>query len=128
MSFQQELWKNTVLEVAYVGNAGRDLVGQTNLNEVPAADRLNFALYGNDQLPRRQYGRPLVDDATGKGYNGTIALWTHDRDSIYHGLQVALTSRFGQGSVASLAYTYAKVISNTGIANADGPGLSALNA
>ncbi len=128
MSLQQELWKNTVLEVAYVGNQGKDLVGQTNLNEVPLEDRLNFALYGNGRFPNGQYGRPLVDDATGNGLNGNIALWTHGRESIYHGLQVAMTTRFGQGSVASLAYTYAKVLANTGIANADGPGLSSLNA
>lgn len=128
LSFQQELLKNTVLEVAYVGNQGKDLVGQNNLNEVPGKDRLNYALYGNSRFPNGEYGRPLVDDATGNGLNGNIALWTHGRDSIYHALQVAMTSRFGQGSVASLAYTYAKVLSNTGISNADGPGLSSLNA
>ena len=32
--------------------------------------------------------------------NGNLALWQHNRDSIYHGLQVALTSRFGHGSVS----------------------------
>jgi hypothetical protein len=124
VSFQQELFKNTVLELAYVGNAGRDLVGQVNLNEVPLAYRALYSVYGNNQLPGGGYARPLRDQTTGNGNQGNVALWTHGRESIYHGLQVALTSRFGQGSVASLAYTYSKVLSNTGIANADGPGLS----
>jgi hypothetical protein len=120
MSFQQEIAKNTVLEVAYVGNKGVDQVGFSNLNEIPPAERLNYSLYGNSRLPDGTYAKPLVDDATGNGYTNSVSVWSHDRSSIYHGLQVALTSRFGQGSVASLAYTYAKVLADGGITNADG--------
>ena len=34
LAVQHELVRNTVLEVAYVGNKGQDLLGQTNLNEI----------------------------------------------------------------------------------------------
>ena len=120
LAVQKELIRNTVLEVAYVGNKGGDLVGQTNLNEVLPQNRLNYARTGSAIY------RPL-NGIEGIG-NGDVALWTHDRSSIYHGLQVALNSRFRGNSSLSLAYTWSKVIADTGIANADGPGLSQNNA
>ena len=42
--------------------------------------------------------------------------------------QTNVTSRWGQGSQISLSYTFAKLLANTGVANADGPGLSGNNA
>jgi hypothetical protein len=111
LSVQHEFFPDTVLEVAYVGNQGRDLVGVANLNEVPPENRVAYAQTGDPAL------RPL-DGIAGIG-NGGLSFWTHDRHSIYHGLQTGLVSRFGQGSVLSLSYTWSKVIADTGIANDD---------
>jgi hypothetical protein len=116
VAFEREIAKGSRLEVAYVGSKGMDLFGQTNLNEVAPANRLAYAITNNSAL------RPL-NGITGIG-NGSIALWQHNRDSIYHSLQTALVTRFGRGSQLSLAYTFSKAIANTGIANADGPGPS----
>jgi Carboxypeptidase regulatory-like domain len=113
---EKEIFRNTTLEVAYVGSKGLDLFGQTNLNEVAPQNRLAYAQTGNVAF------RPL-GSIEGIG-DGNIALWQHNRDSIYHSLQTAFVSRFGHGSQVSLAYTYSKLIANTGVANADGPGLS----
>ena len=68
LSVQHELVRNTVLEVAYVGNKGRDLLGQTNLNEVAPAEP-----------PRRTRGRATrrsrpLNGIAGIG-DGNIALW-----------------------------------------------------
>jgi hypothetical protein len=120
LSAQHELVRNTVLEVAYVGNKGLALLGQTNLNEIAPRDRLLYAQTGDVSL------RPL-NGIAGIG-DGNIALTTRDRSSIYHGLQVALVSRFGNGSRAQVAYTLSKVTANTGLASSDGPGISARNA
>jgi len=120
VSVQHEIVRNTVLEVAYVGNKGNDLLGQTNLNEVAPQNRLAYARTGNATL------RPL-NGIAGIG-TGNIALTTRGRSSIYHGLQTGLTSRFGHGSQASVAYTWSKSIADTGIGNADGPGISQRNA
>src|SRR6185436_226629 len=120
VSVQHELVRNTVLEVAYVGNKGQDLLGQTNLNEIRPADRLRYAQTGDVSL------RPL-NGIAGIG-DGNIALTTRDRSSIYHGLQVSLVSHFGESSRAQVAYTFSKVTSNTGLASSDGPGMSAENA
>jgi Carboxypeptidase regulatory-like domain len=120
VSFDREIMRRTTLEVAYVGSKGLDLFGQTNLNEIAPANRLAYAQTGSSSLC------PLNGIANA-GCN-TLALWQHNRDSIYHSLQTNLTTRWGQGSQVSLSYTYAKLIANTGVANADGPGLSANNA
>lgn len=120
VSVQHELFRNTVLEVAYVGNKGLDLLGQTNLNEIALANRLAYARTGNVAL------RPL-NGIAGIG-DANIALTTRDRESTYHGLQAQLVSRFGQGSLLSLAYTLSKSTANTGLGNADGPGMSQRNA
>jgi hypothetical protein len=116
---EREIVRNTTLEVAYVGSKGLDLFGQTNLNEVKPENRLAYAQTGNVAL------RPLNGIASIG--DGTVALWQHNRDSIYHSLQVALNSQFWNGSRASVAYTWSKLIANTGVSNADGPGLSVNN-
>src|SRR5262249_58888781 len=89
-------------------------------NEVLPANRLAYAQTGAVSL------RPL-NGIAGIG-DGNVALWQHNRDSIYHSLQAAYVARFGHGSQVSLAYTWSKLISNTGVSNADGPGLSSNNA
>jgi hypothetical protein len=120
IAVQHEVVRNTILEVAYVGNKGDDLLGQTNLNEIAPANRLEYSRTGNVAL------RPL-NGIAGIG-DANITLTTHDRSSIYHGLQVALISRFGRGSQAQVAYTWSKAIADTGLGNADGPGISDRNA
>jgi len=113
VTVEREIFRNTLVELAYVGSKGLSLVGQVNLNEVPPENRLEYARTGEAAL------RPL-DGISGIG-NADLALWQHDRDSIYHGLQVALNSRFGHGSVLALAYTWSKVISTGSLQPEGGP-------
>ena len=120
VAFEKQLVRNTVAEIAYVGSKGQDLFGQTNLNEVAPANRLAYLQTGNAAH------RPL-NGIEGIG-DGNVALWQHNRESIYHSLQVAVNSRFGHGSHVALAYTWAKLMANTGVGNADGPGISNFNA
>ncbi|HEY2940952.1 MAG TPA: carboxypeptidase regulatory-like domain-containing protein [Vicinamibacteria bacterium] len=120
LAAEREIIRNTVLEVAYVGSKGLDLFGQTNLNEVAPQNRLAYSQTGSATL------RPL-NGIAGIG-DSNVALWQHNRNSIYHSLQTALVSRWGHGSQVSLAYTWAKLIANTGVSNADGPGISDNNA
>jgi hypothetical protein len=112
VTVEHELFRNALVELAYVGSKGLALMGQANLNEVPPQSRLAYAQTGDAAL------RPL-DGVTGIG-NGDLPFWQHDRDSIYHGLQVALNSRFGQGSVLALAYTWSKLIATGARDNAAG--------
>ena len=89
VAVEKEVFANTKVEVAYVGSKGLDLFGQTNLNEVAPANRLAYAQTGNVAL------RPLNGIASIG--DGNLAMWQHNRDSIYHSLQVAFVSRFGNG-------------------------------
>lgn len=115
VAVEREIAHNTTMELAYVGSAGRNLLGQVNLNEIRPADRLAFAQTGNGAL------RPLNGVNTfGAGSN--LALWEQNRSSIYHSLQAQLVTRFGHGSQAQASYTWSRAIANTGISNADGPG------
>jgi hypothetical protein len=114
VTVEHELFRNALVELAYVGSQGLGLLGQTNLNEVPPENRLAYAQTGEASL------RPL-DGTTGIG-NGDLPLWQHDRSSIYHGLQIALNSRFGHGSVLALAYTWSRLIT-TGSADSANGGL-----
>jgi hypothetical protein len=112
VAIEHEVVKNTVVELAYVGSKGQDLVGTYNVNEIAPANRLAYAQAENGAL------RPLNGTA-GIG-NANVGLWAHNRNSIYHALQTAVISRFGHGSQVSLAYTFSKAIADTGIDNADG--------
>jgi hypothetical protein len=117
LTAERELFRDTLVELAYVGSRGLGLQGQTNLNEVPPENRLAYARTGEPAL------RPL-NGITGIG-GSDLALWQHNRSSIYHGLQAALNSRFGHGSVLALAYTWSKLMT-TGWDTASGgldPGL-----
>jgi hypothetical protein len=120
VAFQKEIYRRTILEVAYVGSKGLDLFGQTNLNEIAPQNRVAYAQTGSSALC------PLNGIANA-GCN-QLALWQHNRDSIYHSLQTQLVTHWGQGSQVSLSYSFAKLLANTGVANADGPGLSGNNA
>jgi hypothetical protein len=111
VAVQHELRRNTVLEVAYVGNKGLDLLGVTNLNEIAPQNRLAYSRTGDPSL------RPL-NGIAGIG-EANLPLMTRDRDSMYHSLQTQLVSRFGTGSILSLAYTLSKSTANTGLGNAD---------
>jgi hypothetical protein len=108
VAVEREIVLNTVLELAYVGSRGLDLFGQANLNEVAPQNRLAYAQTGNVAL------RPL-NGIAGIG-DSNVSLRQHNRNSIYHSLQTGFISRFGHGSQVSLAYTWSKLIANTGVA------------
>jgi hypothetical protein len=120
VSFERELVRNTTLEVSYVGNAGRNLTGTTNLNQIATGDknrngvddRVDYARTGDQTL------RPL-NGIAGIG-DGNVGLWQHNRSSIYHALQAQLLTRFGRASQAQVSYTFSKAISNVAIDSADG--------
>jgi hypothetical protein len=109
VSLQHELLKNTVLELAYVGNRGQDLRGQRNANEVAPQNRAAFARTNSASF------RPL-NGIAGIG-NGGMTMEVHDRKSQYHGLQASLVTRFGRASQAALSYALSRSKTDTALAN-----------
>jgi Carboxypeptidase regulatory-like domain len=126
VSVQREIFRNTTLELAYVGSKGNHLLRTYDANQVQNGDingngvddRLDYVRAGDDSGARatvRPYG--AIGD-------GRITFWDHSGDSIYHSLQTQLLSRFGRGSQLQASYTWSRAISNIPLDNSDG-GLSA---
>lgn len=88
---QQEIAKNTVLEVDYVGNKGTHIAGTTAINNPPAGA-------GTIQS-RRPYPR-----------FGTIGYFSQDVSSNYHALQAKLEKRMSDGYWYTISYTFSKNI------------------
>ncbi len=112
VTWEQQLFRDSTIEVSYVGNRGRHLVRKGDINQVPSADlngnglsdRIDFLLGGGD-------GDGSVRPYFTGGAN-RILYWQNDGISEYDGLQTQFTSRFGRGSQFQASYTYSKFKAN----------------
>jgi hypothetical protein len=112
LTLQHELWRNTTLEVGYVGNYGYDLLknylanqvlpGDTNGNGID--DRREYAITTPAAANLRQYG--VFGDAV------DLDIWDHSGRSKYHSLQTQFVSRFGRGSQLQASYTLSRSRAN----------------
>jgi hypothetical protein len=99
---QRELIKGMFLETSYVGNLGRHLLREPNINQIPFD--LNLA---NVSLPTAQQ-LPSVALYPFKGYSN-ITQYRSDSTSNYHALQVYLSKRAGN-VFYTVSYTWSKVL------------------
>ena len=110
-SVQTKLPFNLILDTAFVGDLGRHLQDNRNLNPVP---------YGADFLPQNQ--DPTLSASTNgnsalqpnflrplRGFN-QIALYESAATSNYNALQLNLTRRVGRILFFGAAYTWSKVL------------------
>ena len=100
LNVQREIFKDTILLVAYVGSRGRNLLGQGDKNTaIPTilADGREFFPAG---LKRRN---PNFD---------TVRTIFQGFSSDYNSLNVGLTKRFSSGLQFQSSYTYGKAIDN----------------
>ncbi|GAC1421164.1 MAG: hypothetical protein NVSMB62_15850 [Acidobacteriaceae bacterium] len=99
LTVEQELAKNTVLQVSYVGNRGTHLTSSYDVNYIPAANRLAATFTQNPQSLRRfpNYG--------------SLSYWTHNGDSYYHSLQTLFRTQIGSLRMQA-AYTWSHAIAN----------------
>jgi hypothetical protein len=122
LSLQQEILRNTTLELSYVGSKGKDQLlfydvnqvaaGDINRNGVP--DRLDFVRAGGDS------GLAAAVRPYGVFGNTSITIWSHDGETSYHSLQTQLVSRFGRGSQFQTSYTWSKSLGNVGLDDSGG--------
>jgi len=124
ITFERELFRNTTLELSYVGTKQLDQLqfwdanqvapGDTNGNGID--DRLDFARAGSDtgiQAEVRPYS------AFG---NKNIWIWGHEGESKYHALQTQFISRFGRGSQFQASYTWSKSTGTVPLDDSGGAG------
>jgi hypothetical protein len=111
LTAQKEVWRNSTIEVGYVGNYGYDLLRNNVANQVLSGDvnrngmddRLEFVLTSGGNAALRQFG------ALG---NTNIGVWDHSGESTYHSLQTQFISRFGRGSQFQTSYTLSRSRAN----------------
>lgn len=106
LTVERELFRDSKIEIAYVGNRGIHLLQFQDLNPVPASERLNFALNNDNNL--RPFG------AGGFGFIGG-ANWTGS--SNYHAFQSLFRTRASRSLEAQFAYTWSKSMGDTDITN-----------
>jgi hypothetical protein len=126
LDFQQVVFKDLLLDVAYAGSHGVHLYAQRFDNQLPDAD-LALGAQLNQLVPNPFYGNPLI--STGNLTNPTIAqsqlLLPHpqfvgltlENDSTigksdYNALQFEVQKRFSKGFSVTGAYTWSKLMDN----------------
>jgi hypothetical protein len=109
---QRELPKSILMEVSYVGNLGRHLLRQPNINQIPFA--LNVA---NAALPTAQQ----LPSASLYPYAGftNINQYRSDSTSNYHALQAYAARRMGNVTF-TVSYTFSKALGDSS-AQGDNP-------
>jgi hypothetical protein len=104
-TLQQDIGFGTVVDASYVGNAGRHLMWQRDLNPVPLG--ANFQKNNIDPTTNRAYPKAFLVPYT--GYNDLIYReW--GASSNYHSLQVSANRRFARGLQFGAAWTWSKAM------------------
>jgi hypothetical protein len=122
LTTDMELWKDTRLEVSYVGTRGIHIQTTHNANQVTHSDLNNNGV--DDRLEHAQDTAfdPNSPDQLRFPFEATarnadpIIIWSNRGDSIYHALQTMFSTKFGRGSIAQFAYTWSRSIGNASLA------------
>jgi len=123
LNLQQQLAKDTVLQVAYVANHGVRLFSVTDINQVdpnsPLEDTTCNTFYGdsNCEGPGRPLNAncPVVQGGLGLGgpcfpWLGSFSYLSNRSNSNFNSLQVTLTKRYSKGLYLLAGYTYGHAI------------------
>lgn len=111
ISVGRQLWKETVLEVGYVGNRARQQLTHNDVNEVTDANRLAaaFAADANAVNALRPYSN-----------YGSIYQFERNGRANYDSLQVLFRTRFAKSFQLQMAYTYSRSLADFGLNDSSG--------
>jgi hypothetical protein len=102
LGVQRELRGGVVLDVAYVGTLGRNMIRTIDINQLPVSTRLNPPNSGINVNALRPY----------QGY-GTIAMRDTGDNSNYNSLQMTANRRVGKGLSFGVNYTFSKTLDSS---------------
>lgn len=114
VSYARRIFFNQVVEAAYVGTKGRDLVTRRQLNTVPLGSLLSGTVGGVDlsvPVNRIALDSSLVNQRRPFPSLSGIRDWSFEGESDYNSLQVTLSRQTGRRLQYFAAYTLAR---NTG--------------
>lgn len=111
ISVGRQLWKETVLEVGYVGNRARKQLTHNDVNQVIEANRkaAAFAADGNAVNAFRPY----------RNY-GAIYQFERNGRANYDSLQVLFRTRFAKSFQLQAAYTFSRSLADFGLNDSSG--------
>ncbi len=111
ISVGRQLWKETVLEVGYVGNRARKQLTHNDVNEVSDANRVTaaFAADANAVNALRPYSN-----------YGTIYQFERNGRANYDSLQVLFRTRFAKSFQLQAAYTFSRSLADFGLNDSSG--------
>src|SRR5262249_7394466 len=125
-----ELWKETVVDISYVGSQSRHNPRRSNLNAIPYSTTFKAGAqdptrYAGGVIPATEPGLPTAHQAAGLSFSGQFALPVDflrpyqgysditynnfDGNSTFDSLQASLQRRFSKGLTFGISYTYSRV-------------------
>ena len=110
-SYARRIFFNQVVEAAYVGTRGRDLVSRRQLNVVPLGALLTGTVNGiNLGVPVNRVALDASVVNAFRPYSAYPAVqdWSFEGESDYNSLQVTLSRQTGRRLQYFAAYTYAR--------------------
>jgi hypothetical protein len=105
VTVDQELHRNTTLELGYVGNTGEHLTSLFDSNAIPASSFLPAAFASTSTTPTINSYRPAFNF-------GTISGEARGGHASYHSLQALFRMQTGNFSTFQAAYTWGRSIGN----------------
>jgi len=105
LSVEQELHRNTTLQLGYVGNTGEHLISLYDANAIPASNFLPATFASSSTTPTINSYRPAFNF-------GTISGEGRGAHATYHSLQVLFRTQTGSFSTFQAAYTWGHSIGN----------------
>jgi hypothetical protein len=113
LTVQHELWRDTRLEVGYVGSRTKNAQSKYDANAINPADRLAFA-ESNGSLNSLKPFNAIN--------SGNIAVYSYHGHAAYDSLQAAFDTRFQRSVRFALVYTYSKTLSDVALRSNNGNG------
>jgi outer membrane receptor protein involved in Fe transport len=135
---QRELWKDTVVDVSFVGSQSRHLPRRLNLNAIPygttfRASSQDPTRFANGAIPATEPNLPAAHAAAGLSFSGAFTLPvdflrpyqgysdirynSFDANSTYNSMQLSVQRRFANSFSFGIAYTLSKVETTIGDEN-----------
>jgi len=112
VGIQHKLWKEVIVDLAYVGSKSTDLLRQVQINSLP----FGATFQAQNQDPTRSASSQLGSSALPddllrpfQGY-GAIRLWDYSGYANYNGLQTSVTRRFDNGFMFSGFWVWSKAL------------------
>jgi hypothetical protein len=110
---QHEIWKNTRLEVGYVGSRTKNAQSKYDANAIRPADRLAFAQSNGSLNSLKPFN--VIN-------SGNIGIYSYHGSAEYDSLQTAFNTRLQHGVTFAATYTYSRTTSDVALRSNNGGG------